>query len=185
MLQAKPLAEVDCDGSVSHVSSASCSSPMSPQQWALGLAALESSSRSGTPPSILRPRHPGTLIPRCLQRLHSKRILSRRRRSRRHQRDSFSVLPKLVSPRSGLRGFRQARVRSGRQERSRFRMQPPGHCWRESVKNVRALGVGACHVQSSGAVFGAGLAIRPDIPLQRAGPQGFSLKASFHGCSRR
>ena len=25
-------------------------------------------------------------------------------------------------------------------------------------------------------VFGAGLAIRPDIPLQRAGSQGFSLK---------
>ena len=39
MLQAKRLAEVDCDGSVSHVSSASCTSPMSPQQWSLGLAA--------------------------------------------------------------------------------------------------------------------------------------------------
>ena len=34
------LAEVDCDGSVSHVSSsASCSAPLSPQQWTLGLAA--------------------------------------------------------------------------------------------------------------------------------------------------
>ena len=39
MLQAKLLAEVDCDGSVSHGSSTSFSSPMSPQQWALGLAA--------------------------------------------------------------------------------------------------------------------------------------------------
>ena len=39
MLQAKRLAEVDCDGSVSHGSSASLSSPRSPQQWALGLAA--------------------------------------------------------------------------------------------------------------------------------------------------
>ena len=39
MLQAKRLAEVDCDGSVSHGSSASISSPKSPQQWALGLAA--------------------------------------------------------------------------------------------------------------------------------------------------
>ena len=40
-LQARRLAEVDCDGSVSHVSSfASCSAPLSPQQWALGLAAL-------------------------------------------------------------------------------------------------------------------------------------------------
>ena len=38
-LQAKRLAEVDCDGSVSHGSSASFSSPRSPQQWALGLAA--------------------------------------------------------------------------------------------------------------------------------------------------
>ena len=37
MLQAKRLAEVDCDGSVSHGSSASFSSPRSPQQWALGL----------------------------------------------------------------------------------------------------------------------------------------------------
>ena len=38
-LQARRLAEVDCDGSVSHVSSsASCSAPLSPQQWALGLA---------------------------------------------------------------------------------------------------------------------------------------------------
>ena len=39
-LQARRLAEVDCEGSVSHVSSsASCSAPLSPQQWALGLAA--------------------------------------------------------------------------------------------------------------------------------------------------
>ena len=39
-LQARPLAEVDCDGSASHVSSsASCFAPLSPQQWALGLAA--------------------------------------------------------------------------------------------------------------------------------------------------
>ena len=39
-LQARRLAEVDCEGSVSHVSSsASCSAPPSPQQWALGLAA--------------------------------------------------------------------------------------------------------------------------------------------------
>ena len=40
-LQAKRLAEVDCScvRSVSHVSSASCSSQLSPQQWALGLAA--------------------------------------------------------------------------------------------------------------------------------------------------
>ena len=36
----RSLAEVDCEGSVSHVSSsASCSAPLSPQQWALGLAA--------------------------------------------------------------------------------------------------------------------------------------------------
>ena len=52
-LQARRLAEVGCDGSVSHVSSsASCSSPLSPQQqWALGLSArrtFESSLRSGT-----------------------------------------------------------------------------------------------------------------------------------------
>ena len=39
MLQAKRSAEVDCDGSVSHGSSASLSLTMSPQQWALGLAA--------------------------------------------------------------------------------------------------------------------------------------------------
>ena len=40
MLQVRRLAEVDCEGSVSHVSSsASCSAPLSPQQWALGLAA--------------------------------------------------------------------------------------------------------------------------------------------------
>ena len=39
MLQAKRLAAVDCDGSVSHGSSASFSSPLSPQRWALGLAA--------------------------------------------------------------------------------------------------------------------------------------------------
>ena len=38
-LQAKRSAEVDCDGSVSHVSSAACSSPLSPQQWAPRLAA--------------------------------------------------------------------------------------------------------------------------------------------------
>ena len=39
-LQARRFAEVDCEGSVSHVSSsASCSAPLSPQQWALGLAA--------------------------------------------------------------------------------------------------------------------------------------------------
>ena len=39
-LQARRLAEVDCEGSVSHVSSsASCSAPLSLQQWALGLAA--------------------------------------------------------------------------------------------------------------------------------------------------
>ena len=39
-LQARRLADVDCEGSVSHVSSsASCSAPLSPQQWALGLAA--------------------------------------------------------------------------------------------------------------------------------------------------
>ena len=39
-LQARRLAEVDCEGSVSHVSSsASCSAPLSPQHWALGLAA--------------------------------------------------------------------------------------------------------------------------------------------------
>ena len=39
LLQAKRLAEVDCDGSISHGSCASFSSPLSPQQWALGLAA--------------------------------------------------------------------------------------------------------------------------------------------------
>ena len=39
-LQARRLPKVDCDGSVSHVSSsASRSAPLSPQQWALGLAA--------------------------------------------------------------------------------------------------------------------------------------------------
>ena len=39
-LQARRLAEVDCEGSVAHVSfSASCSAPLSPQQWPLGLAA--------------------------------------------------------------------------------------------------------------------------------------------------
>ena len=39
-LQARRLAEVDCEGSVSHVSSsASCSAPLSPQQCSLGLAA--------------------------------------------------------------------------------------------------------------------------------------------------
>ena len=39
-VQARRLAEVDCEGSVSHVSSsASCSAPLSPQLWALGFAA--------------------------------------------------------------------------------------------------------------------------------------------------
>ena len=38
MLQPKRPAEVDCDGSVSHVSSASCSSPLF-SQWVVGLAA--------------------------------------------------------------------------------------------------------------------------------------------------
>ena len=38
-LQAKRLAEVDCDGSISHVSSASCSSPLSLKQLALRQAA--------------------------------------------------------------------------------------------------------------------------------------------------
>ena len=39
-LQARRLAEVDCEGSASHVSSsASCSAPLSPQQWVFGLAA--------------------------------------------------------------------------------------------------------------------------------------------------
>ena len=39
-LQARRVAEVDCEGSVSHVSSsAACSAPLSLQQWALGLAA--------------------------------------------------------------------------------------------------------------------------------------------------
>ena len=34
-------------------------------------------------------------------------------------------------------------------------------------------------------VFGAGLAIRQDIPLQRVGSQGVFPEASSHGCSRR
>ena len=38
-LQARRLAEVDCEGSVSHVSSsAPCSAPLSPQQWAASLS---------------------------------------------------------------------------------------------------------------------------------------------------
>ena len=55
-------AKNDCGGSVSHGSSASFSSPMSPQQWALGLVAFESSSRGGIPTSISRTRHPWTFF---------------------------------------------------------------------------------------------------------------------------
>ena len=148
-LQAKHPAEVDCDGSVSHVSSASCSSPLSPQQWAqTGGVALRGRSNQvrgvvyqhrfrgqGIHGSLFGGSEAGvssdsTANGSCLEDAY------------RDDRDPVSVLPKLLSPRSGLRrtlwGFRQARVR-------------PGHCRRESFKNERALGVGACHGRPNGA----------------------------------
>ena len=111
-LQARRLAEVDCDGSVSHVSSsASCSAPLSPQQWAHGLAA--------SLPKDVRVKFEGynsveveaeaSVDPRSevlswgLQRRHSKRILSRRHPLQRHLRGPPSVRPNLLPPPSVLR----------------------------------------------------------------------------------
>ena len=93
-LQARRLAEVDCDGSVSHVSnSASCSAPLSPQQWALGLAAslpedvrvkfeewyssVEIEAKASVDPY-------SEVLSQGLERRCFQRILFRRRPLRRH-----------------------------------------------------------------------------------------------------
>ena len=56
-LQARRLAAVDCEGSVSHASSsASCSAPLSPQQWALGLAASLPEGRSSQVRGVVHER---------------------------------------------------------------------------------------------------------------------------------
>ena len=151
-MQAKRPAEVACDGSVSHVSSASCSSPLSPQQLALGLAAsLPEDARIK-----FEEWHTSTDIePKASVDPHSE-VLSQVSPATPQQADLVSTTP-IATTSAGsnfpaakahfslaagcvLLGFRQARVRSGRREQSRFRMQPPDHCRRESFKNERALG---------------------------------------------
>ena len=62
-----------------------------------------------------------------------------------------SSFPLAASCASCCGGSRQAGVRIARQEQSRCRMQPSGHCRMESFKNERVLGVLACHGRPSGA----------------------------------
>ena len=164
-LEAKRPAEVDCDGSVSHVSAASCSSPLSPQQWALGLA----SSLPEDARIKFEEWHTSTdFEPKASVHPHSE-VLSQVSPATPQQADPVSTTPIATTSAgsnfpAGKAPFPlaagcavccgvsdKARVRSGRREQSRFRMQAPGHCRRESFKNERALGVGACHGRPSGA----------------------------------
>ena len=150
-LQAKRSAEVDCDGSVSHVSSAACSSPLSPQQWAPRLAASLEDARfrgQGICGPLLEGSQPGissdaTASGSCLVDADRDNISGIQLPC---CQSSFSQGLRLV-----LRGFRQARVRSGCWEQSRCRMQSPGHCRRESFKKEDALEVGAYNGRPSGA----------------------------------
>ena len=106
MLQAKRLAEVDCDGSVSHGSSASFAAAVS--SWTGGVVPRGRSNQVRRVvyqhrfrgQGIRGPSFGGSQLCVC-SHSNRKRILSRRHRSRRHQRDPTSVLPKLCSPRSG------------------------------------------------------------------------------------
>ena len=137
----------------SRLLSASCSAPLSPQQWTLGLAA--------SLPEDVRVK-----FEECCNSVdveakapvdpHSE-VLSQRSPATSQQADPGppSVRPKLLSPpsvlRRMLRGFRRARVRSGRREQSRSRMPSPSRCRMQRLEWESVAGVSTFYGRPSGA----------------------------------